>query len=509
MHLLTLPDELFLTEIFPYLHSTDLIRAFGTLGNTRLVPLIYTHIRHLDLPDEFNYIQALRHYQWNQIRSLRVREDHLDESICSIFPSLAQLDVRMTLSATSSISPCLLSLCTRLTRLRLSFDEAEPPSIDNRIVRSIWHRDSRIQRVSMINGLLIEERFFLEISSSLTRNEHLTHLSIVVADLRSTAPFIALSPALEHLRILLINTAPNWSNCTRHFLKRQQWSSRVKSFYLEAYDTYVNTRCLCQYIRLFSTSLERLTFYAHLIPSYLMRSRRCLEELLLNHLTKLSHLNFCAHSGLGQHEYKNRRLYDSWKHRRHVISIFNSWPGYHTRFTLPFVFDRLDRVTNDFVDFHSNEARPDFVLILPSVTLIDFYAAVPLNLKLMTTIKHACPRLRRVTFRYAFTLSDDLNEDTQLTLPTVKQLQLCDMRTFDNERSFRRLFRLICHLEHLTVDEGILMNILHAMEFQQRKQFDGIRQLTIVERLVDPFVSRELVVEQFPNANVIYRKRSH
>ena len=81
MHLLTLPDELFVMEIFPYLHSADLIRAFGTLGNTRLLSLIYASIRHLDLPDKINNIDALRHHQWKQIRSLRVHADHLHEVI--------------------------------------------------------------------------------------------------------------------------------------------------------------------------------------------------------------------------------------------------------------------------------------------------------------------------------------------------------------------------------------------------------------------------------------------
>ena len=140
---------------------------------------------------------------------------------------------------------------------------------------------------------------------------------------------------------------------------------------------------------------------------------------LLNHLPKLKQLHFGVLSGFGGQEYPNRRLFDSWKHQRHVISMFNSWPGSHTRFSMPFVFDRLERVINDFVDFHFNEARQDFVLTLPSLTSICFYAAVPLNLNLMTrTVKHVCPRLRRVTFKITFQFHDDLNEETPLTLST-------------------------------------------------------------------------------------------
>lgn len=278
MHLLILPDELFLMEIFPYLHSTDLIRAFGTLGNTRLVSLIYASIRHVDLPGEMNYIEALRHYQWNQIRSLGIHEDHLHEAIGSIFPSLDHLHVRMASSSTPSMWSCLLSFSPRVKHLRLLFDESERLSIGNRVARYSWHRDNQIQRLSIVNGLLMNKPYFFEISSSLTCNEHLTHLSLVVADLRSSIPLLPLSPALEHLRISLTRGASTWSSCTRHFLERHQWSSRVKSLHLTAHDRFLDTNCLCKYIKLFSVSLERLAFYAHLIQSYLMRSRRHFEE---------------------------------------------------------------------------------------------------------------------------------------------------------------------------------------------------------------------------------------
>jgi hypothetical protein len=87
MHLLILHDELFLMEIFPSLHSTDLICALGTLTNTPLLSLISASIRHLDLPSEMNSIETLWQYQWNQIRSLGIHEDHLHEALDSIFPS--------------------------------------------------------------------------------------------------------------------------------------------------------------------------------------------------------------------------------------------------------------------------------------------------------------------------------------------------------------------------------------------------------------------------------------
>jgi hypothetical protein len=309
-----------------------------------------------------------------------------------------------------------------------------------------------------------------------------------------------LSPVLEHLRIRLTKGAPTWSNSTNHFLSRQRWSSRVKSLHFIAHETVVDTRCLCSYIRLFSRSLKRLAFYVHLIQSYPMGNRRSFEQCLLSHLPKLKHLDFCMHTGLGRQEYKHRRSFDCWKHQRHVISIFNSWLGYHTRFTLPFVFERLERVTNDFVDFHSNEARPDFVLALPSITSMSFYAAVPLNLKLMSTIKHACPRLRQVAFGTVLQFHDDLIEDTQLALPTVKRLCLSKLRS-DDHRSFRRLFSLIPHLDDLTVNSEKLTHILDDFA-----RVDDIRQLTIVERVFHPFPDRAILAQRLPNTNVLYRR---
>ena len=407
--------------------------------------------------------------------------------------------------ASPSISSCLLTLSSRVTHLRLSFNESERLSIGNHAARYIWHRDNRLQRLSIVNGVLMDECHFFEISSSLIRNEYLTHLSLVVVDLRCSIPLIALSPAVEHLRISLTKDGSTWSSRTRHFLERHQWSSRVKSLHFTAHETYLDTARLCKFIKLVSASLERLAFYAHLIQSYLMRTRKRLEEFLLDHLPKLKDVDFCVHSVLGRDEYKNRQSFDSWKHQRHVISICNSWPGYHTRFTMPFVFDRLECVNNDFVDFHSNQARPDFVLTLPSVTSISFFAAAPLNLELMSTVKQACPRLRRVAFDGDFQFHNDLVEDTRLTLPTVERVCLCDREAAD-DRTYRRLFDLIPNLDHLTVDSEELERVLNAVD-SQHKRLEGIQQLTIITSTHGPIVDGELIAQHFPNAHVIYRRR--
>ena len=133
---------------------------------------------------------------------------------------------------------------------------------------------------------------------------------------------------------------------------------------------------------------------------------------------------------------------------------------------------------------------------------MSFYAAVPLNLKFISTIKHACPRLRRVAFDRALLFDDDLIEDTQLTLPTVKQLCLSKMRR-DNDRSFQRLFSLIPHLDDLTVSSQKLSHVLDDFA-----RVDDIRRLTIVEVVFYPFPDRAILEQRLPNTHVLYRSCS-
>ena len=140
---------------------------------------------------------------------------------------------------------------------------------------------------------------------------------------------------------------------------------------------------------------------------------------------------------------------------------------------MPFVFDRLERVTNDFVDFHSNEARPDFVLTLPPIT---------------------------------FRFPDNLNEDTRRTLPTVERLHLCDLGPLE-DRSCRRLFCLTPNLDHLTLDSEDLLQVIDAVK-SQYKPFNAIRQLTVLESVHRPFADRQIVTQHFLKAIVTYRERS-
>ena len=113
--------------------------------------------------------------------------------------------------------------------------------------------------------------------------------------------------------------------------------------------------------------------------------------------------------------------------------------------------------------------RANFFVTFPSVTSICFYAGVPLNLKLMITVKHvACSRLWRVPFKIICLFHNDLNEDTRLTLPTVERLHLCDLGTSeDRSCRRRRLFCLTPHLDRWTFDWENLLQMIDAVKCQE------------------------------------------
>ena len=502
MHLLTLPDELFLSEIFPYLHPTDLLRVFCTLDNYRLVSLVYAYMRHLDWPHGWHCLDVLRPYQWHQICSLRITAELLSKETSSIFPRLERLDVTMA----RSMSPSLLSLFTRVKRLNVAFTESERIAVDDRVAGSIWHADSRLQSLSISHCIIMDESCFLAASSSLVTNRSLTRLALVAANLESTIPLLSLTPALRHLRIRLCRGA-SWSTSVKNLLESPRWSPRIQSLHLTVHGRLLYAHGLCEYIRLFAASLQHLSFYVHLIDSYLMKGRRCLEQCLLNDLPKLKQLSFCAYSGLGMRDSDYRRTFDGWVGQHHVISIFDLWPGMHTRFTLPFAFDRLERVTNSWLDYHSNETRPDFVLSLPSVTSISFLANEPLKVELVRLIRRACPRLQRMDFLKFCHLDDNLIQETELTLPSVAQLRVCDLFSSHRQDNFHCLFRLLPNLAHLTVDATELPELLDAVACPQVKS-TNVRELVIVEDAHRPAANRLLVAQRFPNASVLYRTRT-
>ena len=502
MHLLALPDELFLSEIFPYLHSTDLMRAFCALGNFRLVSLVYAHVRHIDLPEEMHCLHLLQSYRWHQIRSLRIAEKHLSRETLAVFPMLEHLRVTMTSPTTRSMSPSLLSLFTRMQRLNLAFADSHELAVDNRFVRYIWHADSRLESLSISSFILTDESYF----SSLVPHRCLTRLALVAANLESTIPLLSLTPVLQHLRVRLCGDAP-WSTPLQNVLKSTQHLPRIQSLHLIAPGCLTHAHYLCEYIRAFAASLQRLAFYAQLTDSYLMRGRQYFERLLLNDLLELRQLDFFVCSGLATRDVDSRRTFDQWAGQRHVISVFHRGLDQHTRFTLPFAFDRLQRVSNCWLDFHSNEFRPGFALFLPSVTSISFLAKEPLKIDLIRLIVRACPRLLRVDFQMFCRFHDDLVRDTELTLTNIRRLRLCDLYVSHRDATFDRLFRLMPNVEQITVGVMELREIVDTVT-SPHVRFATVRQLVIVEDAPHRMANRQVDAQLFSNASVIYQTRS-
>ena len=104
------------------------------------------------------------------------------------------------------------------------------------------------------------------------------------------------------------------------------------------------------------------------------------------------------------------------------------------------------------------------------------------------TVKHVCPRLRRVPFKITFQFHDDLNEETPLTLSTSLLLD-----------SWSWPFS--------TLDPEDLRQVIDAVKCQS-KPLNAIRQLTLLESVHRPFADRQLVPQHFPNAIVTWRERS-
>lgn len=120
----------------------------------------------------------------------------------------------------------------------------------------------------------------------------------------------------------------------------------------------------------------------------------------------------------------------------------------------------------------------------------------------MSTIQRTCSRLRQVAFGDVLQFHDDLIENTQLTLPTVRRLDLSKLQA-DDDRSLRRLFFLLPHLDDLTINAENLSRILDDFA-----PVDDIRQLTTVERVFHPFPDRSVLVRRFSNMAVLYQKCS-
>ncbi|CAF4126129.1 unnamed protein product [Rotaria sp. Silwood2] len=256
------------------------------------------------------------------------------------------------------------------------------------------------------------------------------------------------APALGHLELRFHNVYNQPSTFRSKFLEVQEWPTKVKSLRFIAYDQLMDTTSFCAFVKRFALSLKHLSFYISTQQRFLMSTWRTLEKFLLDYLSNLNQIDFCVHSGVANIEIDRRRLFDRWT-KKQVISVFHSLE-FHTRFTIPFAFDRLEYVSNDFVDYRCNRYQSNVTLSLSSIVMITFYSKDKLNLSLFILIQRTCPSLRYLRFKNFCDLTEDLIQNTIVTLPTVTELCLSDVASSINSPVLHRIFSLIPNLKHLT-----------------------------------------------------------
>ncbi|CAF0965075.1 unnamed protein product [Didymodactylos carnosus] len=474
-----------------------------------MISLLSVYIRHLDLSIKSDTVSTDEwlHFHADRIVSLRINDIQLNDRLLSIFVILSRIELQsvwsqdiFTLSQLKSQPLCF------------SFPKLNESETHDHLLASVWHRDSHIKDLSIAYCFTFKAHHFSP-SSSLTPSQHLIRLSLVISHIVLAIDLMPFIPVVEHLEIRLCdrhNHAGIYRPLHEEIFQACTWPSRVKVLRLLAYNQITNTYNVCSFIRGFSSSLENLSLYFTTTSSYLLSSWRNFERFLLNYLPHIKRLDFCVHSRA--HETPARRTFDRWREKQHVVSIYHEEHLMHTRFTFPFVFDSLEHVTDDFVDFHSNINRADFLFSLPTVINISFRSREKLSLNLFKFIRHVCPYLRQITFKDFCQLNDDLIEDSRLTIPTLVQLCLDDVYYNSCNDSLRRLLHLAPNLEHLIIPVKFIR--LMSMIENDVGQFTSIRRLTIIEHCCEGAVidysfcsdkSEKTMRNIFPNADITYQ----
>ncbi len=475
-----MPNELLLYHIFIYLRSTDLLHAFGQLYNRRLNALVCAHIRHIDFSTNdtsvvsidrwLSYLSSLK----NAILSLRINLNHFDYPLSSIFPKLNRLDLRMT---TASQQVSRIVAFTGLKELSITLTSEKPERIEG-LASFIWQPDSCLENLSVSNCFILDkDDLYPRSSCSLMVNRSLTRLSLDLGHICVAIVLMPFVPALEHFELRLHDVYDQPSTFRPEFLQLQEWPTKVRSLRFIAYNQLMDTTSFCSFVKRFSLSLEHLSFYISTHQRFLMSAWRSLEQHLLDYLLHLKQIDFCVHSSVMNIEIDLHRTFDRWT-KKQLISIFHS-RQFHTRFTIPFAFDRLEHVSNDFVNYHSNYHQSNVILSLPSVVMITFHSYDKLNLTLFTFIRQTCPSLRHLRFKEYCNLSDDLIQNAKLTLPTITELCLSDVTSSIDFPILYRILSLIPNLKHLTAQEHHI-TVINTMN-NDANVFGRIIKVTIVE----------------------------
>ena len=502
-HLLTLPNELLRFHVFIYLHSTDLLRAFARVNNRRLNTLLQACVRHLDISSTDTAIVSV--HRWlgsscleHSIVSLRIDSDHLNHSLYG-FSQLIRLDLRV--KQTSPTVSQIVAALPRLKALTITSTSDHPQRIEG-LRTFIWHPDSCLEYLSTTNCFVLDrEDLFPTSSCTLMFNQRITRLSLDLGHICFAIGLMPFVPALEHFELRLHATSTKWMTFTPEFLQRRAWPPKVKSLRFIAYDQYIETFGFCAFLKRFSPSLEHLSFFISTRQTSLMRTHRTMKRLLLADFSHLNRLDFCVHTGLTDDDGQGCRTFDNWPAKQ-VISILHT-RRYFTRFTLPFAFDRLEHVCDGFVNFHCNNHQFNGVLSLPSIVKMTFEPFVPLNVALFTLIQQACPYLRHLCFVQNCTLSDDLVENTILTLPSVTELCIRDLRRSIDYPELRRIISLAPNLKQLTAKRHHITALTASSD--NVHLFGQLMRVTVIDCNKNPDVSPADLRSTFGGASVTYQ----
>lgn len=416
-----------------------------------------------------SYLSSIK----NTILSLRINLNQFAYPISSIFARLHRLDLRIS---TDSQKLFHLNPFIQLKALSIVSTSNKSERIKG-LASSIWNSDSSLETLSISNCFILDkDDFYPRSSCSLIINRHLTRLSVDLTHICFAIVLMPLVPALEYFELRLHDIYNKSSAFNPEFLQSQQWPRKVKSLRFIAYDQLMDTVSFCTFVKRFSLSLEHLSFYISTHHRFLMSGSGSLERHLLSYLSHLKQLDFCVHSGIMNIEIDRRRTFDRWT-KKQVISIFHLHQ-YHTRFTIPFVFDRLEYVSNDLLDYHCNYYQSNVTLSLTTVRTITLRSYNKLDLALFTFMQQTCPSLRHLRFKDCCKLNDDLVQDTKLTLLTIIELCLNDITDSIDFTILQRLLSLTPNLKYLTVQRHH-MTIINNMN-SNVNLFEHIK-VTIVE----------------------------
>jgi hypothetical protein len=155
----------------------------------------------------------------------------------------------------------------------------------------------------------------------------------------------------------------------------------------------------------------------------------------------------------------------------------------HTRFTLPFVFDRLEMIETSFLDYHSNLPMIGVPLRLSTVRHISFLCSANkvLTPALLQFIHQTCPRVNSIhlaVFAFRLCLSTtlaDIDHLPSLTYPLVTRLEIDHTST--TTQTLRQLFELIPHVDDLIVSNDFLESWRIVQPLCQLPK--SIRRLTV------------------------------